>query len=53
MKNNNYEYDVRYDADRKIFVLVVKFGNYPATTIPVIDIMLNVDVCGKEKNESK
>lgn len=53
MKNNNYDYEVRYDTDRKIFVLVVKFRDYPPTTIPVIDIMLNLDVCGKEKNESK
>lgn len=53
MKNNDYEYDVIYDKKMDMFKLSVKYKDFPPVNIPLLDIALRVDVCGKGLNESK
>lgn len=53
MKINDYEYKIFYDCKMSMFKLRVKYKNFPAVNIPLLDILLRIDVCGKELNEGK
>lgn len=53
MKINDYEYEVIYDSKMSMFKLSVKYKDFPKVNIPLLDIFLRIDVCGKELNENK